>query len=228
LALRPCRECRREVSTEANQCPHCGVSNPSGRRTPGQILLLTLFGLFLISYLPSMCLVSTGSGPGRSSSETGPRASTEYRDPYVDATGRLYTGVQLYYGPNKMYVGEILGGNNHYVSPSGLSFRGVKLRMRDGSEEWKDRDAIIRGKWYVRRDDPAITRGEWYEYRQQARRCAPHACRRTGNYSWEAPCPKCPSQFTASRSRARRAVKGPPAVERGVMEHPRRTPPLRL
>lgn len=30
MALVPCRECRREVSTEAVSCPHCGVTDPSG------------------------------------------------------------------------------------------------------------------------------------------------------------------------------------------------------
>jgi hypothetical protein len=29
MALAPCRECRREVSTEAATCPHCGVGNPA-------------------------------------------------------------------------------------------------------------------------------------------------------------------------------------------------------
>ncbi|HET8945469.1 MAG TPA: hypothetical protein VFQ07_00665 [Candidatus Polarisedimenticolia bacterium] len=28
MALTPCRECRREVSTEAPVCPHCGVLDP--------------------------------------------------------------------------------------------------------------------------------------------------------------------------------------------------------
>jgi hypothetical protein len=28
MALKPCRECKKEVSTEAKTCPHCGVSNP--------------------------------------------------------------------------------------------------------------------------------------------------------------------------------------------------------
>jgi hypothetical protein len=28
MALKPCRECKKEVSTEAKTCPHCGVANP--------------------------------------------------------------------------------------------------------------------------------------------------------------------------------------------------------
>jgi hypothetical protein len=29
MALQPCRECGREVSTEAQTCPHCGVGRPT-------------------------------------------------------------------------------------------------------------------------------------------------------------------------------------------------------
>lgn len=31
MALTICRECKREVSTEAQTCPNCGVTNPGGR-----------------------------------------------------------------------------------------------------------------------------------------------------------------------------------------------------
>lgn len=30
MALKPCRECGQQVSTEAATCPHCGVSDPTG------------------------------------------------------------------------------------------------------------------------------------------------------------------------------------------------------
>lgn len=29
MALKPCRECAREVSTEARACPHCGAPSPT-------------------------------------------------------------------------------------------------------------------------------------------------------------------------------------------------------
>ena len=85
---------------------------------------------------------------------------------YMKASGNLWTGVQLYFGPAKMYVGEVLGGNENYTDPdTGQTFRGVKLRMKSGSMEWKDRNAIISGDWYVKESDPAITRKEWQEYK---------------------------------------------------------------
>ena len=29
MALKPCRECNKKVSTEASTCPSCGVPNPT-------------------------------------------------------------------------------------------------------------------------------------------------------------------------------------------------------
>lgn len=31
MALKPCHECKQEVSTGARTCPHCGVKFPTGR-----------------------------------------------------------------------------------------------------------------------------------------------------------------------------------------------------
>lgn len=30
MALKPCRECKKEISTDANPCPHCGKKSPHG------------------------------------------------------------------------------------------------------------------------------------------------------------------------------------------------------
>lgn len=36
MALKPCRECKELVSTEAKSCPHCGVSDPIGAKQRAQ------------------------------------------------------------------------------------------------------------------------------------------------------------------------------------------------
>jgi hypothetical protein len=33
MALKPCKECSREISTEAKTCPHCGKKDPTGTHT---------------------------------------------------------------------------------------------------------------------------------------------------------------------------------------------------
>jgi hypothetical protein len=32
MALKPCKECGKEISTEAKNCPHCGKKDPTGRQ----------------------------------------------------------------------------------------------------------------------------------------------------------------------------------------------------
>ena len=32
MALKPCRECKKKVSTEAVTCPSCGVPNPTKKK----------------------------------------------------------------------------------------------------------------------------------------------------------------------------------------------------
>src|SRR5512142_172152 len=50
MALEPCRECGRQVSTEAAVCPHCGVPRPTDRpieaepRRSGDYVSRTLTG----------------------------------------------------------------------------------------------------------------------------------------------------------------------------------------
>lgn len=34
MALVSCRECKREVSSDAASCPHCGVADPAGVGAP--------------------------------------------------------------------------------------------------------------------------------------------------------------------------------------------------
>jgi hypothetical protein len=80
---------------------------------------------------------------------------------WVSPSGQIWTGVRLYYGPSKTYVGEVLGGNDRLVTATGEVIRGLKLRMASGSVEWKDRRAVISGPWYMRRNDPAVARKVW-------------------------------------------------------------------
>jgi hypothetical protein len=50
VALKPCRECKTEISTEAKTCPHCGVRGPTGT-TEQQTLarfLLCIVGCFIL------------------------------------------------------------------------------------------------------------------------------------------------------------------------------------
>jgi hypothetical protein len=68
----------------------------------------------------------------------------------------------LYYGPNRSYVFEVIGGNDNYRSPSGTTIRGLKVRYPSGNEEWKDRNHIISGdNYWVKANDPALQAERW-------------------------------------------------------------------
>ena len=160
MALIKCKECGHKISSKATSCPQCG--NPTKKKSSsaglcGCLVIVALIGVVGVAYM--------GKAP-----DTPAEPSTQQTRPHwKPALGNIWTGVKLYYGAEetKMYVGEILGGNDDYVDPiTGLEFRGVKIRMKDGQNEWKDRDAIVRGSWHVKSDDPALQKMEWYEYRR--------------------------------------------------------------
>jgi hypothetical protein len=79
-------------------------------------------------------------------------------DGWISAAGNIWKGVKLYVGngPNKIYVGQVLDWTEDYPVPgTGQKIRAVKIRMNDGSIEWKSRDYIIRNT-FIKRDDPAL------------------------------------------------------------------------
>ena len=78
-------------------------------------------------------------------------------DEWSLAAGNLWVGVTLYYGDNKRIVGKVIGFNNNVTLDGQKFFKGVKLNMNDSkTEEWKTREAIVTGPWYVKKDDPAL------------------------------------------------------------------------
>jgi len=77
------------------------------------------------------------------------------------ASGNIWSGVKLYFGPHKRYVGEVVGGTDRESLTSGELTRGVVVKMAGETLEWKNRDAIVLGAWYIRRDDPALNRQQW-------------------------------------------------------------------
>lgn len=55
MAMGACRECKKEVSSEAKTCPHCGVSAPVPRKTSaGGVLGCLVLGLLLMGWCGSM------------------------------------------------------------------------------------------------------------------------------------------------------------------------------
>lgn len=55
MALKPCRECGREISTAAKQCPHCGA--PSSAEAVGKFMQSCGCILTLVVTIPILILL---------------------------------------------------------------------------------------------------------------------------------------------------------------------------
>jgi RNA polymerase subunit RPABC4/transcription elongation factor Spt4 len=69
MALAPCRECQREISTEATACPHCGVPRPAvrdakaSRRWMLWTIVLGIIGLSIVGVVRSGPTLRSGGTP---------------------------------------------------------------------------------------------------------------------------------------------------------------------
>ena len=47
MALKPCKECGKDVSTEANTCPNCGVPKPTKKVKKLKDIKISKLGMFV-------------------------------------------------------------------------------------------------------------------------------------------------------------------------------------
>lgn len=149
MALKPCRECRKKVSSEADQCPHCGVPSPTvyperkSSGSSGGAWAAALAGLAVILLL-AIC-----SGP--EASRTGGVVDVESYDTYqppeeaVEASaieplvsipelaGQSPDSVAVIVGPPDRVAAEIVGGGEYPVHYYGDLLEVVFV---EGKAEW--------------------------------------------------------------------------------------------
>jgi RNA polymerase subunit RPABC4/transcription elongation factor Spt4 len=72
MALKPCSECGREISTEAKTCPHCGKKDPTGRPANpfGVGCLVIIVIALLVNVFSSNSDLSTPSSSSNSAPES--------------------------------------------------------------------------------------------------------------------------------------------------------------
>ena len=88
----------------------------------------------------------------------------EFDAQFTLAGGKMWTGVKLYYGVYKSYIGEIVCFNRNYRHPilKDIEFNGVKVHIHNSKAiNWKNREAVR--YWFVRKDDPAIKAQQYIE-----------------------------------------------------------------
>src|SRR5690349_17714325 len=69
MALKPCKECGREVSTDARACPHCGKEKPTARGS-------TMGGWIVLGFIGVNVLGMVSNAVNGGSSTTSPNTGT--------------------------------------------------------------------------------------------------------------------------------------------------------
>lgn len=71
MALKPCKECKKEVSSSAKVCPHCGIKDP------GVGLKETLLGMAILAVIFGVLFVSCSSSDDEKAADKAARAKTD-------------------------------------------------------------------------------------------------------------------------------------------------------
>ncbi len=106
MALKPCNECKTEVSTKALRCPACGTSNPTlDKEKMRHILLVTLVGLFALIGIPFLMNLDSPSSKPTIKIEQPSSADAQKTLDYIkglnwvkDATYQDYASIQWHIG----------------------------------------------------------------------------------------------------------------------------------
>lgn len=77
MALKLCKECKREVSTDAKACPHCGKKNPTSRTTS---LGVVLVGVLVLSVYTALNMGRIADDSTHPTVETGPSPASSFRE----------------------------------------------------------------------------------------------------------------------------------------------------
>lgn len=74
MSIEKCRECGKDVSSEAKACPHCGASEPVPPKGVGKIV--TIAAIIFAIYVGAQCSDSTNA-PNKTATPASPRPPTE-------------------------------------------------------------------------------------------------------------------------------------------------------
>jgi hypothetical protein len=153
-----CKTCEKPLSSTASVCPHCGEEYSIKKKQKNKSFhpITKIFIIVTVILLARQFLFPEKNTTG------GYKDNTSSSNSFLRASSNLWTGVKLYYGPNKEYVFDVVGGNDNYKSNSGEEMRGLLVKYPSGNMEWKDRNYIIKGdKYWVKNNDPALKEEKW-------------------------------------------------------------------
>jgi hypothetical protein len=91
MALKPCRECKREISTDARRCPHCGARNPTdpGGTHPFTRVMALLALVALVAMCRQLSSTEDGAPSGPRSAAPTPGAAAPVPSEPIEAHARV-------------------------------------------------------------------------------------------------------------------------------------------
>lgn len=125
MALEKCRECGKEISTEAAACPQCGAKEPTGKSMGclGRIVFGTVLFVAL-GALASQCTDGTGSSPAPSKTAAELEAESKRSERLKLAAGAVLVIRKNLRNPDSLEVSEVL------LMPDGASC--ITYRAQNG------------------------------------------------------------------------------------------------
>jgi hypothetical protein len=127
MALKPCRECKKEVSTQAKTCPNCGVKNPSGTLSAGT------GGCLAVVVLLGILVVFVNAPGNRPSPQATPELPAEIPIPEPEARVNLSLSVD-----SCTSRGNYLWTEGSVTNDSEVTVRFVTVRLT-----WEDSDGDV-------------------------------------------------------------------------------------
>lgn len=90
MALSNCKECKKEVSTKAERCPHCGIKNPT---TKSSDVLIGVAVLVVIVFIATKC---SSSEPKAGAQVSAPQSAAEDKAAAAKQTAQCKSDLQCW------------------------------------------------------------------------------------------------------------------------------------
>jgi putative nucleic acid binding protein len=130
MGLKPCKECKRDVSTSAKQCPHCGRRHPTGGLTLPVKIFLGFVGLVVVGQALAHLGGSSSVSTTPSGREQLPPAIAVSADQLVaDYHGNEVAADSRYKGRVLGLTGVVDGINKDFLDKTYLTLRTANMFM---------------------------------------------------------------------------------------------------
>lgn len=147
MALKKCKECGNEISTDAKVCPHCGKKQPPKMRTQIGCLIL-----FLIFFIPFLIIIY----PSKKAPKKSVPTVVEKKGGIIEVRVCPRDGINIRTGPGTNYVkdqsGQLAKSERLYVLEEKNGWIRFRVTSKDvGWSGWVKKNLTVsREEWELR------------------------------------------------------------------------------